>query len=84
MKSINSHHGQEIRLEQEFLWYHSSNGSDGKDRRASGAYMFRPTSPNAIPINKKSSINSPAITTYVYKGILFETSCKFIFRIKPI
>ncbi len=68
MKSFsNSYSGLKSRLEQEFLWYSASNGSDGKDRRASGAYMFRPLSSDATPIIKKSN-KSPAITKYVYKG----------------
>ena len=68
IKSLNSNNGVESRLEQEFLWYPSSNGSDGKDRRPSGAYIFRPAKLDAVPINTKTT-KGPAITTYVYKGI---------------
>jgi len=65
---LSSYNGVESRLEQEFLWYPSSNGSDGKDRRPSGAYIFRPAKLDAVPINIKTT-KGPAIRTYVYKGI---------------
>lgn len=60
IKSLNSYNGVESRLEQEFLWYPSSNGSDGKDRRPSGAYIFRPAKLDDVPIDTKTD-KGPAI-----------------------
>jgi len=65
MKSIISADGKESLLQQEFLWYPSGNGSDGQNRRPSGAYMFRPTTTYAIPVKKPKD---PAIKTFVYQG----------------
>lgn len=74
MKSFsNLYSGLKSRLEQEFLWYSASNGSDGKDRRPSGAYMFRPATSKAIPVIKRSNKGKEAITAYVYKGADFKT-----------
>ena len=66
MKSIISAYGKENRLEQEFLWYPSNNGSDGKHRRASDCYLFRPSKLDAIPIKKSKG---PEVKTFLYEGI---------------
>lgn len=68
MKSIISADGKENRLEQEFLWYPSSNGSDGKHRRASDCYLFRPSKLDAIPIMKSEGSE---VKTFFYEGTLF-------------
>ena len=56
--------GKTTPLKQEFLWYASKNGDNSQaDKRASGAYIFRPdvNAPNPIP--------NTGITTTQYSGI---------------
>ncbi len=65
MKSVISADGKQSQLEQEFMWYPSSNGSDGQNRRPSDSYLFRPAKSDAIPIK---TFQGPAIKIRVYKG----------------
>ncbi|EFX74192.1 hypothetical protein DAPPUDRAFT_324586 [Daphnia pulex] len=59
--------GKTTELKQEFLWYPSKSGDNSvADKRASGAYIFRPDSDGAF------AIPSSGITTTTYSGELVE------------
>jgi lysosomal alpha-mannosidase len=56
--------GKTTELKQEFLWYPSKSGDNSAaDKRASGAYIFRPDSDDAF------AIPSSGIKTTTYSGI---------------
>jgi len=64
MKSISIDGGEPVRLEQEFLWYEGTDGSDNS--KPSGAYIFSPNSVDPVDQLRES------IQTFVYQGKLVQ------------
>ena len=60
--------GKTTALKQEFMWYPSKSGDNSAaDKRASGAYIFRPDGDNAF------AIPNSGIKTTTYSGIFIHT-----------
>ena len=56
--------GKEMPLTQEFLWYGGMSGDNSaEEKRASGAYIFRPDGPQA------NTIPTDGIQATIYSGI---------------
>ncbi|NWV19371.1 MA2B1 mannosidase, partial [Origma solitaria] len=67
---------------QSFLWYNASTG-DGQSPQASGAYIFRPNSPTAIPVAKRAATRllKTALVQELHQN--FSAWCSQVLRLRP-